>query len=431
MQVATVLPTQVRNRGYLVKAMMQHVIRGIAIQLETATPIDSAHREAETPIGPGVIWWSNEDVAQRTKGRTTHALHHCAYAARRCGIAIHRGYDVFKARPGSEAALLKEDIEAGRDCVEMMLSGPLYSAAERGRYRQVQLELALEYGTKRNQHKRRASTHFANGTQATDRTGRNNPGASAMRTGAAIGHLIDRDDDIPNISLLMDRRTIYLHRLIKSHLELHHELEKLLTRLKKCEDDGDITRWLADSASANKTKRSIAQRAFRAMAQRFDNYAISFGVVEVKPFRGRARLISDLLKRASGHAVHRRIMELSQDLASIRQLNAWTMRLDQLHNRVLQPLALVLGDMERDAKVAKRKHLKSDVTKFLPHILSIDDALEQYVTAISVLPKEQAAANNDLKPAFLTNLRNAQAEMFEKNWLEAKQHLELAAAQLS
>ncbi len=389
--------------------------------------------EAFKPYPVGTIFVPNRQLAKESPNRTTHMAYDGLYEAFRGGShTVRRGGALPKTAPG-EVQELKADIETARSYVRVLLASGILMPEEAERVEQVERALILRLQSKRNEHKVTAREQFLRGMEKRDTLGRINPAAAGFVNGAAIGHLLERQEDVRRITGRVDKRTIAIWSDVERHMDLYDELRAALAPVRSVPKNGAINlrdpflrlELLLHPARGPKTMRTAISI--------LEGFAQSFGSVKALPFRKNAEYTRLDLLEAVTLAETWDHVALRASFARIRRGIAWVYAQRALECEVITPLSFLMEELSRtelarlrkEGKTARRPvqvHWKMAAV----HFAKIERSWKIFHAKLAKCSDE--GLQHPVKARVKDLLMQSRAAARGDNWQEAKHFLKAASA---
>lgn len=381
----------------------------------------------------GVIWRSNSELLRRTKGRTSHACAADLYVLECMGEHAVNRYGSGRNDRATEVSYIRETVKTARSYVEYALATGAYTTEDRPVFAALLRQLVTSQPAVRDPHKVTARERFRRGMRLTDSLGRNNPMAAALVTGDGIGHLLERSSDVKAISLVVDRKTLFVFEHIRRHVELYQELWDALRMTARGVKRNRLQRLLETcECRANDAERqpALLARVWLWIQIGLRDFLSAFQQINVRPFCKNAaytrRDIRDAIRLAEEHNAS----GLRKQFAKIRQGICWVFALDFLHRNVLGSLRFTLERLRREMNCPQRgatKHASVKITRALaPEAFAdVDKRLADFISRVKKC--SDADLKKKIKNRVLIYAYAAQAAMEREEWLVAKRQLVLAA----
>lgn len=420
----------VRNRGLRLRAKALILPSRDLVQIPPVTVPPNAERAKPLVVPAGAIWRPNGQLAKDTNGQSTHARYDDLYDLLRGGRHVVRRYGASSSVPASETAEVAEDIATARAFVRFVLAMGVYLPDEKRAFLRIQAELVGRYVPKRNERKVTARERFMRGMIMKDATGRENRPAAAMVSGAGIGHLLTRVQDIRRISTCIDRRTVCVFGYIEEHLELYKELWAALSTSRRSVDRGMFQRYL-DACDDPRAHR--AEAALRATERLLIEFRTAFRTIVARPFCRNARRTVRDLDRAIAYCRAGDRARLRFELERIRRGIRWTFVLHALQAEVLSPLSYLMEQLVREERKRMRDAGLPRGRVSIRREMSPDRFAAIEKSLVSFLHRLEKCSDQGLAAPVKDNVdvwaSLAKQAMSEDAWFEAKALL-LRAAKL-
>ncbi len=422
----------VKNRGVRLRTAVRVIPSNDLLQERTITVKITNGKPRSFVIPAGTLWRSNRAHAKETNGVSTHARYDDLYDLLRSGRhAVHQ-YAAHESSGVGETAEIREDVETARAFVRYVLAAGVVEAEEKAVFEKMQTQLVADYVAKRNDDKRTARVQFVRGMVMTDATGRNNPPAAAMVSGAGIGHLLKRLAEIPKISTCMDRRTVQVYAYIQSHMDLYRELWEDLRVGTKPRSQGLFQRWEIAAASDARRSRSI----LRSMLQRLREYRMAFDAIKARPFcKNAAHTVRDL-DAAIAACEAGDLKGLRTTLAKVRRGIRWVFVMDALQVEVIGRLSYLLNRLGREETKRRRGIPRDKRSRFIriTRDMAPDDFAAVEAALTSFLHRLDSCSDQLLDRPVKADVerlvREAEGAMRVDDWRLAKKRLIAAAKYL-
>ncbi len=434
----TIETREVLRRGTLCKMRVGQLPWGDFFQLyplSMSIKMPKTQEIAEVRFPRGTLWRNNEELYHRTKGKTSHMCVPDLYALECMGRHIVTRYGLGKVDQTSEASQLREDVGTARTYAEYALMTGAYTDEDRPVFEALIRKLVVVHARVRDPHKMTARERFIRGMVLTDRLGRFNPMASALVTGSGIGHLLERQADVKSISLVVDRKTLFVFEYIRRHIELYQELWDTLRLSAKGEKRNKLQRLLesCEVAGGGAKQAVLRTRAWLSIQILLTGYFAAFHRIDVRPFSKNALHTRRDLRDAMGYAHEENATGLRTQIAKIRQGISWVFALDFLHRNVLAGLRFTLERLRREVAhqrrgTGQRGRLKITRSLAPASFADVDARLASFVERVEKC--SDADLKVKVKDRVLAYARAAQAAMTREEWLVAKRQLVLAAGLL-
>ena len=428
----------IKRRGSTKKMRVGVFPWGDYIQLHAVT-IQHVNPKTEKVVKEyfprGTLWRANGELYQRTGGKTSHMSAPDLYLLECMGKhTVHR-YGRGTLDTATEAADLREDVGVARVFAEYALMTGSFLPEDRPVFVAMIQNLVDARSLSRDVHQVGARERFSRGLTFTDRLGRFNPGSSAMVTGAGIAHLLERIENVNQISSVVDRKTLYVFEYIQQHLALYRELWDTLRLHAVGDDRGKLQRLIeiCEMTTDNVEQEQMRLRAWRSISIILTSYFAAFHRIVALPFRRNAYHTRRDLGDAMRLAHEKNAPGLRFQIAKIRQGISWVFALDFLHRNVLASLRFTLDRLRRQASHHRRGTGQKGPLKIAR---ALDPKAFEFVDlrlADFILRVEQhtdAALKVKVRDRVLTHARAAQEAMANEEWLLAKRELILSARAL-
>lgn len=339
-------------KGANVSGRMECLPCGIRIQL-TADEIE------DVPIAPGMVWVPNREAARLTNGATGYMLCDDAYKALRLCLHASNGYGIGTPDPTSESAVLHRSIREARALSNASLRRRLLPPAARSANDDRLAGLGADFVAKRSETKRDAGTRFleAGRTIRSDRLGRPNAPAAAMKIGKGIGDLLQRLYDVAQINEVITSRATVLGRFIETKMLAFDALWADLQGEPHFERGGYVFRLcylVREGSLPNATSYALrrGENAKADLVRTFLKHRQTMSGIRALPFRKNAFHAMHDLDTAVSLVRAGSVDALTRHLETLRQGLRWIYALNYLQLVILTPLSLFLARAERDETYA-------------------------------------------------------------------------------
>ncbi|HWQ99335.1 MAG TPA: hypothetical protein VN397_00620 [Candidatus Methylomirabilis sp.] len=381
----------------------------------------------------GTVFVPNRELARISPNKTTHMAYAGLYEAFRGGKHTVRCGGALPALKHGEVQELKGDIETARSYVRVLLASGILTSEEEAIVLHAERALIERLRPKRNEHKVTARAQFLRGMEKRDSLGRVNPWAAGFVTGAAIGHLLERQEDVRRITGRVDKRTIAIWSDVDRHMDLYDELRAALAPARPFARNGapDLQdpflrlEFLLDPARG--------QKAMKVALSILDGFAQSFALVKALPFRTNAEYTRlDLLDAVSAAELRDR-MGLRAMFTRLRRGIAWVYAQRALELHVIAPLSFLMEDVSR----AERARLRREGRQVRHPVLArremaperfakLEEAWKEFHVKLAMCSDE--GLKQPVKARVKDLLTQSRAAARGDNWEEAKHFLKAASA---
>jgi len=407
----------VKSRGGRLRASMALLPSHDLVQLLPGKLVSKGVEIERCPMGS--LWRHNRARTQETKGEAGDERFDCLYDLRDAGTHAVLNYGIGKTDPADEVPKLRVDLADARSYIRYLLATNAYPPEDRRSLILIQTELVARYTAVRNESKVTARERWMAGLNTTDSRGRRNVMAAALVSGAGIGHLLKRINEIPKIATVVDRRTLLVDRYIQEHLELYRELWDCLRMSDHRVNRGEFQRLLviAEYPHRNYVRMDRAA-ALWAIERLFTDFLHAFARIIARPFcrnaahtRRDLKVAIQLVRTQDLAGVYRRI-------AKIRQGIRWVFALDHLREKVITPLSFLLDHLRRKRFVLRRFAAREE-------FFQIECALGVFIGKVERC--FDTSLDRQVKGSVNACAYEAQRLMTQDQWKAAKEKLREAA----
>jgi hypothetical protein len=350
----------VKNGGGSLTCDMAVLPWGDLMMLKNAAlPRPGKRGTHESLVKAGSIWVSNQDLRQRTRGDSTHALYDNLYDRFRAGEHIQR---MEEADARGMQQFIREQRDFSRLLIDMRAFTP-EEHAERLAFQEARISRLLLV---RDGNKVEARTLMSEALKLQDVTGRRNPLAMGFKSGAAIDRCQKRRQRAVDLWSREVWRTRQVSLLIAYYMDLYGELwDALSMRSRFSESAGQVRIFSENAYIENNDASLLAETRGRdglmAASRRLLEYHEIFAAIQLRPFRKNAAHVARELKEAALLCQRAERERLRTVLRKLRRGIRWVFALDSLQMDVIRPLSLLLDQL----KPARRRERGPDGT-FLP-----------------------------------------------------------------
>jgi hypothetical protein len=399
------------------------IYRNRALTLLGAETPKKNERRKRPAFGAGCVFIRNLELKRRTHGETEWmAVPGGLYEAWRTGGKIERR---ICGLSNGESDELRCNRDAAQDYVEAILGSEFLDPELRSKFLITFNDATAGLGMSRNPLKALAERHFSRAQELKDATGRRNPGAAAMRVGAGIGMLKDREDQLDFIMRHVGVRTFHMYSAIRKVMAVYEGIRWHLNRNKS-------------GKRPFKLRLFFLLQAGDARRARFALEDIEGGLehIHANPFRANAfaslkdvREAKELLlafgtdHEAAAHA------ELDIVLRRLHQGIAWPLARDFLELQIIAPLSWLLSDMERDMRRPKKANARRNG-------ISREDAPERFDALAERIRDFRSRAfrvqedllRSTVKADVLKNVDEALEYVRQDDWESVKEELKTVSS---
>ena len=389
--------------------------------------------EAFKPYPVGTVFVPNRELARTSPNKTTHMAYAGLYEAFRGGRHTVRRGGAVPASTHGEVQELKDDIEIARSYVRVLLASGILTSEEEAIVLQAERALIERLRPKRNEHKVTAREQFLRGMERRDTLGRINPAAAGFVTGAAIGHLLERQEDVRRITGRVDKRTISIWSDVDRHMELYDELRAALVPINPIAKSGayDLRDpFLRLELLLDPVRGPLATNAVISI---LNGFAQSFAFVKALPFRTNAEYTRfDLLDAVSAAEVYDRV-SLRAMFTRLRRGIAWVYAQRALECQVIAPLSFLMEELSRAELARLRREGKTGRRPVLTRRAMAPERFAKIEVAWKDFHAKLAKCSDEglkqpVKARVKDLLTQSRAAARGDNWQEAKHFLKVASA---
>jgi len=389
--------------------------------------------EAFKPYPAGTVFVPNRELATTSPNKTTHMAYAGLYEAFRGGRhTVRRGGAVPKSGNG-EVQELKDDIETARSYVRVLLMSGVLTPEEEAIVQQAERALIERLRSKRNEHKVTAREQFLRGMLKRDSLGRNNPSAAGFVNGSAIGHLLERQEDVRRITGRVDKRTIAVWSDVDRHMDVYDELRAALVPVPPAARNGALDMRDPFLRLELLLEPSRGQKAMKAATSILYGFAQSFSVVKALPFRKNADFTRHDLFVAVSLAEHMDRERLCAQFTKLRRGISWVYAQRALECDVIAPLSFLMEELSRTELARLRREEKAIRRPILARrtmaparFAKIEVAWKNFHTNLAKCT--DAGLKQPVKARVKDLLTQSRAAARGDNWQEAKHFLKVASA---
>lgn len=389
--------------------------------------------EAFKPYPIGTIFVPNRQLAKESPNKTTHMAYDGLYEAFRGGShTVRRGGAVPQTGNG-EVQELKEDIETARSYVRVLLASGILTSDEEALVQEAERALIERLRSKRNEHKVTAREQFLRGMEKRDALGRVNPAAAGFVNGAAIGHLLHRQEDVRRITGRVDKRTIAIWSDVERHMDLYDELRAALAPVRPGAKNGALDPRNPFLKLELLLDPNRGPKAMTTAISILNGFAQSFAFVQALPFRKNAEHARDDLLQAVAMAETWDRKGLKTRIVRLRRGIAWVYAQRALECEVITPLSFLMEELSRTELARLRKEGKTARRPVQVHWKMAAAHFAKIEGSWKAIHAKLAKCSDDglrhpVQARVKDLLAQSRAAARGDNWQEAKHFLKAASA---